>query len=105
MTRTAIAPRPKGQMTPKERAARLADAQQQFMATRTLITDALHLDDLEFMVDEQQRSEIATCQGGPVGDVLLDDNAEWFARKLDGKWRPMRSAAEARAFIVSKIRQ
>lgn len=45
-----------------------------------------------------------------IGDVLLDDNRFWFARKFDGAgelsdWKPMRCAAEARAFIVSSRRQ
>lgn len=53
--------------------------------------------------------ERVTRAGDYAGDVLLDDNRFWFARKPDARgelsdWQPMRSVAEARAFIVSKIR-
>lgn len=68
------------------------------------------LDDVVFTPNDQRRIERATRDGQYIGDVLLDDNRFWFARKFDARgelidWKLMRSAAEARAFLVSKIRQ
>lgn len=45
-----------------------------------------------------------------VGDVLLDKGTDWKVRKRDARgelsdWKPMRCVAEARAFIVSRVRQ
>jgi hypothetical protein len=113
-------------LTPEQQAAlaeRMAEAQRQFQyvgvagvegrpAPRaTNVHEPLLLDDVCFLVDEKLRSEIATCAGEHIGDVLLDGTASWFARKLKpdgetfGEWKHMRSAAEARAYIVSKVRQ
>lgn len=66
------------------------------------------LDDLLFTPDPAGRMEHATYDA-LIGTVLLDDNRFWFARKVDGNgeltdWKPMRCAAEARAFLVSGIR-
>ena len=90
-------------MTP-EAQARVAEQQRQ------MSTEPQMLDDLLFTPDAVRRSEMATCEGEHIGDVLLDDEAQWFARKLApngewAEWKHVRSAAEARAFIVSKVKQ
>lgn len=77
----------------------------------TGIVDApIALDDLIFTPNDSRRIERATRGTDYVGDVLHDDNRFWFARKVDANgelsdWKPMRCAAEARAFLVSRIRQ
>lgn len=80
-----------------------------------IVTEPFTLDDLVFTPDSKYRIEHATRGETFVGDVLLDvrhakDGTTgdfWFARKEDANreltdWRPMRCAAEARAFLVSK---
>lgn len=68
------------------------------------------IDDVLFAPTDDRRFERATRDGALVGEVLLDDAQYWFARKIVvgdviSDWKPMRSVHEARAFIVSKIRQ
>lgn len=75
-----------------------------------IVTEPFALDDLVFTPHVGGQIERGTRDGSYVGDVLLDDNRFWFARKHDARgelsdWQPMRSAAEARAFVVSRIRQ
>ena len=76
-----------------------------------IVTEPFTLDDLIFTPDPQGhgRIERVTRDDQYIGDVLHDDNRFWFARKFNAEgalsdWLPMRSAAEARAFMVSKTR-
>lgn len=71
-----------------------------------IVTEPFTLDEVKFTPNDQRRQERATHDDQYIGDVLLDDNRFWFARKFDARgemtdWKPMRCAAEARAFIVS----
>jgi len=77
-----------------------------------IVTEPFTLDGVEFIPHPHATTRIENAYRGAVrvGDVLHDDNRFWFARKFDAHgelsdWKPMRSAAEARAFIVSNIRQ
>lgn len=74
----------------------------------SIVTEPFAVDGLTFApIGPHGTMEQATRAGGElVGDVLLDASG-WFARKKDSDglmsdWRPMRCAAEARAFLVSK---
>lgn len=50
-------------------------------------------------------SEAAWRDGVMIGELYHDDDKNyWLARKGDGDFRVMRCRAEARAFIVSRIR-
>jgi hypothetical protein len=74
-----------------------------------IVTYSFWLDDVVF-APISRNMESAQRDGVLLGHALLDDNRFWFARKFDAHgelsdWKPMRSAAEARAFLVSKIRQ
>lgn len=77
-----------------------------------IVTAPFTLDDVTFIPHPHATTRIENAYRGAdrVGDVLLDDNRFWFARKFDAHgelsdWKPMSSAASARAFLVSKIRQ
>jgi hypothetical protein len=72
-----------------------------------IVTAPFTLDDCVFAPHIEGQIERAARDGQYVGDVLRDDNRFWFARKVDAvgeltDWKHMRSAAEARAFLVSR---
>lgn len=65
------------------------------------ITEApFMLDDVLFTPD--RIFERASREGELIGELVLDDNRFWFARKPagQGEWQPMRCVHEARAFLV-----
>lgn len=85
-----------------------AERVQQFEPPSGIAAGPFDLDGVTFIPDG--RFERATRDGALIGDVLHDDNRFWFARKPDAggtlsDWQFMRCVHEARAFIVSKIRQ
>jgi hypothetical protein len=84
-----------------------------------IVTEPFTLDDLKFTPTHPGQIERATRNDRHVGDVLVDRRLHsdgkttietWFARKVDANdelsdWKPMRCAAEARAFLVSRVKQ
>ncbi len=69
------------------------------------------LDHLVFVPEVTESEAAFHCDGDFVGEFEIDEiKGNYRARKLTffggfDDWRPMRSAAEARAYLVSKIRQ
>lgn len=59
------------------------------------------LDGVEFRSAGADREQ-SFRDGALIGELELEEiEMRWRARKGDGDWRPMRSAAEARAYICS----
>lgn len=82
--------------------------------------ETFQIDDVSFEPFAAFRMERALRNGRHIGDVLMDlvpadddpskEQRRWFARKVNtvgelGEWQRMRCVHEARAFIVSRIRQ
>ncbi len=73
--------------------------------------ESFRLDHLAFVPDTVDGETAFQMDGDFVGEFELDEiHGDYRARKLTffggyDDWRPMRCAAEARAFLVSKIRQ